>query len=80
MLIFRLFGYAKTAGGPRWDTMHPSVRFSTGRSVQLKIRLPVAGADREVDRSERMASVRCAKKIVLVLSSGDRSIWLWMRI
>ena len=54
--------------------MHPSVRFSTGRSVQLKIRLPVAGADREVDRSERMASVRCAKKIVLASSSGDRSI------
>ena len=46
----------------------------------LKIRLPVAGADREVDRSERMASVRCAKKIVLALSSGDRSIWLWMRM
>ena len=74
MLIFRLFGYAKTAGGPRWDTIHPSVSFSTDRSVVLKIRLPVAGADREADRSERMASVRCAKKIVLALSSGDRSI------
>ena len=60
--------------------MHPSVSFSTGRSVVLKIRLPVAGADREVDRSERMASVRCAKKMLLALSSGDRSIWLWMRI
>ena len=60
--------------------MHPSVRFSTGRSVQLKIRLPVAGADREVGVLDRRASVRCAKKIVLALSSGDRSIWLWVRI
>ena len=73
-MIFRLFGYAKTAGGPRWDTMHPSVRFSTGRSVQLKIRLPVAGADREVGVLERRASVRCTRKMLLASSSGDRSI------
>lgn len=79
-MIFRLFGYAKTAGGPRWDTIHPSVSFSTGRSVVLKIRLPVAGADREVGGVERRASVRCAKKMLLALSSGDRSIWLWMRM